>query len=109
MLKVATAFSGGFGSTELALKYLGIEHEVVFACEWADPQRKSYIQNHGEPASEFYKDIRQYKIAANTDENGKVKNFCVCDRNLERVDTKSFNTAAGAIEWADKYFVELVR
>jgi len=58
-LKVATAFSGGFGSVEMALKYLEIEHEVVFACEWLKPQRDSYIQNHGEPTSNFYKDIRE--------------------------------------------------
>jgi len=57
MLKVATAFSGGFGSVEIALKYLEIAHEVVFACEWLKPQRDSYIKNHGEPTSNFYKDI----------------------------------------------------
>jgi len=57
-LKVATCFSGGFGSVELALKYENIPHEVVFACEWLEPQRKSYIQNHGEPTSSFYRDIR---------------------------------------------------
>ena len=58
MLKVATAFSGGFGSVEFALKYLDIQHEVVFACEWMKPQRESYILNHGEPTSNFYEDIR---------------------------------------------------
>jgi len=56
-LRVASAFSGGFGSVEFALKYLGIEHEVVFACEWMKPQRESYILNHGEPTSNFYEDI----------------------------------------------------
>ena len=58
MLKVATAFSGGFGSVEFALKYLEIKHEVVFACEWMKAQRESYILNHGEPTSNFYEDIR---------------------------------------------------
>ncbi len=58
MIKVATAFSGGFGSVEFALKYLGIKHEVVFACEWMKPQRESYLLNHGEPTSNFYEDIR---------------------------------------------------
>lgn len=57
-LKIATTFSGGFGSVEMAFKYLNIPHEVVFACEWMDPQRKSYLQNHSEPTSNFYKDIR---------------------------------------------------
>jgi len=58
MLKVMTSFSGGFGSIEFALKYENIEHEIVAACEWLDPQRKSYLHNHGEPTSSFYKDIR---------------------------------------------------
>jgi len=58
MLKIATSFSGGFGSIEFAMKYEDIPHEVVFACEWLDPQRKSYLHNHGEPTSNFYKDIR---------------------------------------------------
>ena len=58
MIKVMTAFSGGFGSIEFALKYENIEHEIVAACEWLDPQRKSYLLNHGEPTSNFYKDIR---------------------------------------------------
>lgn len=56
-MKVATAFSGGFGTVEFALKYLDIKHEVVFACEWMKPQRESYINNHGEPTSNFYEDI----------------------------------------------------
>lgn len=56
-MKVATAFSGGYGSVEFALKYLEIKHEVVFACEWMKPQRESYILNHGEPTSNFYSDI----------------------------------------------------
>lgn len=58
MIKVATTFSGGFGSVELALKSLNIPHEIIFACEWMDPQRKSYLLNHEEPTSNFYKDIR---------------------------------------------------
>ncbi len=58
MIKIMTAFSGGFGSVEFAMKYENIEHEVVAACEWLDPQRKSYLLNHGEPTANFYKDIR---------------------------------------------------
>jgi len=58
VIRVATAFSGGFGSIEFALKYLDIKHEVVFACELMKPQRESYVLNHGEPTSNFYEDIR---------------------------------------------------
>lgn len=60
MLTVATTFSGGFGSVELALKDLGMAHEMIFACEWAKPQRQSYLLNHGEPTSNFYEDIRSF-------------------------------------------------
>jgi len=59
-LKVATAFSGGFGSVEFALKYLDIKHEVVFAVEYMKPQRESYISNHGEPTDCFYEDIKEF-------------------------------------------------
>jgi len=58
-LRVATAFSGGFGSVEFALKYLNIKHKIVFACEIQEAQRKSYLQNHGNPTDEFYKDIKE--------------------------------------------------
>ena len=57
-MRVATTFSGGFGSVEFALKYLDIPHEVVFACEWMKPQRESYLLNHSKPTSNFYEDIR---------------------------------------------------
>lgn len=57
-MKIATAFSGGFGSVEFALKYMDQSHEVVFACEWMKPQRKSYLANHGNPTCSFYEDIR---------------------------------------------------
>jgi len=67
-LKVATAFSGGFGSVEFALKYLDIKHEVVFAVEYMKPQRESYISNHGEPTSSFYEDIKEFKGTKYKDE-----------------------------------------
>ena len=58
--------------------------------------------------TEYKLDEREYKIIALVDENEKVTGFAVTDRNLERVDTKSFNTASAAIEWADKHFEVLV-
>ena len=45
MLKIATDFSG-VGSPETALKRLGIEHEVVFACDIDKSARKSYQALH---------------------------------------------------------------
>lgn len=57
MIRVATAFSGGLAAPEFALKYSGIEHEVVFACEWDKYARKQYLQFHGKPTT-FYEDIK---------------------------------------------------
>ena len=58
--------------------------------------------------TEYKLDERPYKIATLHDENKKVTGFAVTDRNLERVDAKSFNTPAEAIEWADEHFEGLV-
>jgi len=57
MIRVATAFSGGLAAPEFALKYSGIEHEIVFACEWDKYARKQYLQFHGKPTA-FYEDIK---------------------------------------------------
>lgn len=54
MIKVATAFSGGLAAPEFALKYSGLAHEVVFACEWDKFAREQYVQFHGKPKSQFY-------------------------------------------------------
>lgn len=53
-MKVGTDFSG-IGAPEMALKYLGINFESVFACEIDKYARKSFEQLH-EP-KKFYKDI----------------------------------------------------
>ncbi len=45
MLKVAT-FCSGIGSPEEAIKELGIEHEVVFACERDKYAKQTYLANH---------------------------------------------------------------
>ena len=55
-MKIGTLFSGGLAAPEFALKYLGIEHEVVFACEWDKYARKQYLHFHGEPKN-FYNDV----------------------------------------------------
>jgi len=60
MLRVASVFSGGFGSTIFAFKYENIDFEEVFAVEWMKPQRKSHILNHGMPTSAFYEDATQF-------------------------------------------------
>ena len=53
-MKVGTDFSG-IGAPEMALKYMGIDFESVFACEIDKYARKSYEQLHNPKT--FYKDI----------------------------------------------------
>ena len=58
-MRLATIFSGGLAAPEWALKYLGIEHETVFAAEIDKFARQMYLANHGEPTSQFYHDVYQ--------------------------------------------------
>jgi len=49
-------------------------------------------------------DEREYKIGALVDEHARLygnKPFVVCDRNLERVDNKSYETVAFAMSAAE--------
>ena len=45
MLKVST-FCSGIGSPEVAIKNLGIEHEIIFAAEINKYARETYLANH---------------------------------------------------------------
>lgn len=45
MLKVST-FCSGIGSPEVAIKNLGIEHEIIFAAEIDKYARETYLANH---------------------------------------------------------------
>jgi DNA (cytosine-5)-methyltransferase 1 len=53
-MKLGTDFSG-IGSPEMALKYLGIKHKSVFACEIDKYARQSFEQLHN--PTRFYNDI----------------------------------------------------
>lgn len=54
MIKIGTDFSG-IGAPEMALKYLGIDFESVFACEIDKYARQSFEQLH--KPNTFYNDI----------------------------------------------------
>ncbi len=56
MIKVGTLFSGGLAACEFSLKYLNIDHEVTFACEWDKYAREQYLHFHGEHGT-FYNDV----------------------------------------------------
>ena len=53
-MKLGTDFSG-IGAPEMALKYLGIDHKSVFACEIDKYARQSFQQLHN--PTTFYNDI----------------------------------------------------
>ncbi len=55
MIKVGTDFSG-IGAPEQALKEMGIDHEVEFACEKDKYARKTYLTNHHTKI--MYEDIK---------------------------------------------------
>lgn len=44
-VRIGTAFSG-IGSPEMALSQLGVNHEIVFACDIDKPAKKSYFANY---------------------------------------------------------------
>jgi len=69
MTRIATAFSG-IGSPEMALRLLGYEHEVVFACEMDKFARQSYKAIYGIDEEKFYKDVYEidgYKYRGHVD------------------------------------------
>lgn len=56
-VRIATAFSG-IGSPEMALRQLGLKHEIVFACDINKPAKKSYFENYPITEDKWYDDIR---------------------------------------------------
>lgn len=55
-LKIATMCSG-IGTPEIALKELGLELDIIFACEKDKFARKTYLKNHKISRKSFYNDI----------------------------------------------------
>lgn len=54
---VASFFTGGFSTINLASRYLGLEFEFAIACEYDKFARKSYLKNYGSPTMEMSEDI----------------------------------------------------
>lgn len=54
---IATAFSG-IGSPEMALRELGVKHNIVFACDIDKPAKKTYFANYPITEDKWYDDIR---------------------------------------------------
>lgn len=60
MIKVGSDFSG-IGAFNQALKRAGIKHREVFACDWDDYARDTFILNYGAPPY-FPKDVYDREI-----------------------------------------------
>lgn len=58
-LKIATMCSG-IGTPEIALKELGLELDIIFACEIEKFARKTYLKNHKINKKSFYNDIASF-------------------------------------------------
>lgn len=55
-ITVGTLFSG-IGSPEMALKSLGISHQVLFACEYQEHARATYQANHPLDEQHFHQNV----------------------------------------------------
>lgn len=58
-LNIASMCSG-IGTPELALKILGVETNIVFACEIDKFARETFLANHKVDEKHFYKDIAAF-------------------------------------------------
>lgn len=63
ILNIATMCSG-IGTPEIALKELGIDFEIIFACEINKFARKTYLKNHKIDKKDFYSDIALFNALA---------------------------------------------
>ena len=71
MIRVATAFSG-IGAVEEALRQLGVEHEIVFACDNGERYLKQSFEELSQMLSEYPEDQREKALSNLYDSTGKV-------------------------------------
>ena len=73
MIKIATVCSG-IGAAEQALKQMGVDHEIVFACDNGERYLKETEEEIKEYLSKFPKEEQEKKINELYDKTGKVNN-----------------------------------
>ena len=73
MLKIATVFSG-IGAAEQALKQMGIDHEIVFACDNGERYLKQSVEDIQIILDNVSKENRENTIKKIYDETGKPNN-----------------------------------
>ena len=62
-LNIATLFSG-IGTPEIALKELGINFNISFACEIDKFSRKTYLANHAIKPENFFNDVSKINVSS---------------------------------------------
>lgn len=73
MIKIATVFSG-IGAAEQALKQMGVDHEIVFACDNGERYMKQSVEEIGELFNNFSPEYREQVLKMLYDSTGKVNN-----------------------------------
>ena len=73
MIKIATVFSG-IGAAEQALQQLGVEHEIVFACDNGERYLKQSFEEITSLLENFSADNREQVLHLLYDSTGKVNN-----------------------------------
>ena len=73
MIKIATVFSG-IGAAEQALQQLGVEHEIVFACDNGERYLKQSFEEITSLLENFSADNREQVLRLLYDSTGKVNN-----------------------------------
>lgn len=73
MIRIATVFSG-IGAAEQALKQIGIEHEIVFACDNGERYLKQSAEEIGSILDNFSKETREAALRLLYESTGKPNN-----------------------------------
>lgn len=73
MIRIATVFSG-IGAAEQALKQIGIEHEIVFACDNGERYLKQSAEEIGNILDNFSKETREDALRLLYESTGKPNN-----------------------------------
>lgn len=109
-IKVGSDFSG-VGAFEQALNRLGIEHEVVFACDKDKYARLTYVHNYGEPKC-YPMDVYEREIPGDSLDiymtSPPCQSFSLAGKRLGKDDKRGilfFNSHEFIVKNNPRYFI----
>ena len=109
-IKVGSDFSG-VGAFEQALNRLGIEHEVVFACDKDKYARLTYVHNYGEPKC-YPMDVYEREIPGDSLDiymtSPPCQSFSLAGKRLGKNDKRGilfFNSHEFIVKNKPRYFI----